>query len=106
MTEETPQDGLNAVKSYTLAKALFPLEDWVATEPKQGALLVKNCNLKNSHSVFIRLLSDLTVISVMSKIAGELKNRSDNGYFICYFERSGELYSWTYEELKAIIRKK
>jgi len=45
-------------------------------------------------------------MSVMSKIAGELKNRSDKGRFICYFETTDELYSWTYEELRAIIGKK
>jgi hypothetical protein len=42
----------------------------------------------------------------MSKIAGELKNRTDQGRFICYFETTGKLYSWTYEELRAIIGKK
>jgi hypothetical protein len=41
--------------------------------------------------------------SVKAKIAGELKNRTDKGRFICYFETNGELYSWTYEELRAII---
>jgi hypothetical protein len=42
----------------------------------------------------------------MSKIAGELKDRADTGSFICYFERSGELHVWTYEELRSIIGKK
>jgi hypothetical protein len=189
MTEEIPQlHGSNAEKSLVLAKALFPQEEWVATEHniwvaksrlsqkerepkkwekemsqvriltsrgsaayflpeveikgetgkrsadlvldgevvemktitgtrttlgkrfahgyKQGALLIKDCNLTRSHSVFIRLLSDLSLINVMSKIAGELKNRPDDGCFICYFETTGELYSWKYEELRAIIGKK
>jgi hypothetical protein len=188
MTEETPQDGLNAVKSYTLAKTLFPLEEWVATESniwvaksrlsqkerepkkwekemsqvriltsrgsvayflpdrlvqgesgslcadlvldgeviemktitgtrttlgkrfvhgyKQGALLIENCTYTKKHSVFIRLLSDITIGSVKAKIAGELKNRFDEGSFICYFDKVGELYSWTYEELRSIITKK
>ena len=64
---------------------------------KQGALLLKK------HSVFIRLLSDISVGSVKAKIAGELKNRLDQGSFICFFEKTGELYSWTYEELRSII---
>jgi hypothetical protein len=56
--------------------------------------------------VFIRLLSDLSVGSVKAKIAGELKNRTGKGRFICYFEAAGELHAWTYEELRAIIGKK
>ena len=50
MTEK--KDRTNAEKSYTLAKALFPDEEWIPT--------------------FIRLLSDLPIESVKSKIAGEL----------------------------------
>jgi hypothetical protein len=70
---------------------------------KQGALLLKNRTVTKKHSVFIRLLSDISVGSVKAKIAGELKNRLDQGSFICFFEKTGELYSWTYEELRAII---
>jgi len=70
---------------------------------KQGALLVKNCTLSKKHSVFIRLLSDISIGSVKAKIAGELKNRHDEGALICYFEKTGELYTWSYEELRAII---
>ncbi|MCL2804605.1 MAG: hypothetical protein FWD26_01525 [Treponema sp.] len=70
---------------------------------KQGALLLKNCQLSKKHSVFIRLLSDLSIGSVKSKIAGELKYRLDEGSFICFFETTGKLYTWTYEELRAII---
>jgi hypothetical protein len=55
------------------------------------------------HSVYIRLLSDISPGSVKAKIAGELKNRPGRGHFICYFEVSGMLYYWTYEELRAII---
>jgi hypothetical protein len=40
---------------------------------------------------------------VKAKIAGELKNRLDQGSFIYFFEETGELYSWTYEELRTII---
>jgi len=70
---------------------------------KQGALLLKNRTLTQKHSVFIRLLSDISVGSVKAKIAGELKNRLDQGSFICFFEKTGELYSWTYEDLRSII---
>ena len=70
---------------------------------KQGALLLENCTLTKKHSVFIWLFSDISVGSVKAKIAGELKNRSDEGSFICFFERNNELYAWTYEELRSII---
>jgi hypothetical protein len=73
---------------------------------KQGASLMAEKAGLSEHSVFIRLKTDLSLISVMSKIAGELKNRSDKGRFICYFEKSKGLHSWTYEELRAIIDKK
>jgi hypothetical protein len=43
--------------------------------------------------------------AVRAKIAGELKNRMDEGSFICLFDHSGELHSWTYAELRAIIGK-
>jgi hypothetical protein len=42
----------------------------------------------------------------MSKIAGELKDRTGQGRFMCYFEASGELHVWTYDELRAVIGKK
>jgi len=70
---------------------------------RQGALLLKNCTVTKKHSVFIRLLSDISVGSVKAKIAGELKKRHDEGSFICYFDRIGELHIWTHEELRAII---
>jgi hypothetical protein len=73
---------------------------------KQGAALMVEKNDVKEHSVFIRLKADLSLISVMSKIAGELKERVDKWRFICYFEVIGELYSWTYDELRAIIGKK
>ena len=57
------------------------------------------------HSVFIYLKSNLKIEAVKAKIAGELKNRLDKGNFICFFEQSGELYSWTYQELRSIIGK-
>jgi len=73
---------------------------------KQGASLMAGKAELPEHSVFIRLKADLSLISVMSKIAGELKGRSDKGRFICYFEKHKDLHSWTYEELRAIIGKK
>jgi len=70
---------------------------------KQGSILLKNCTVTRKHSVFIWLLSDLSIGSVKAKIAGELKNRYDEGSFICFFEKTGQLHSWTYEELRSII---
>jgi hypothetical protein len=70
---------------------------------KQGLALMKAHPDITEHSVFIRILSGLKPGSVKAKIAGELKNRPDQGSFICYFEHTGELYQWTYKELKAII---
>ena len=70
---------------------------------KQGAILLRNCTITQKHSVFIRLLSNIPVKSVKAKIAGVLKNRYDEGKFICFFETTGELHSWTYEELRSII---
>jgi hypothetical protein len=70
---------------------------------KQGAALLKEKDLPQIHSVFIWLLSDLSVGSVKAKIAGELKNREDKGVFTCFFKSIGELYTWTYDELKSII---
>ena len=72
---------------------------------KQGSLLVKNCALTKRHSVFIWLLSDLSVGNVKAKIAGELKERKGEGSFICFFEKTKELCIWTYEELRSIIGK-
>jgi hypothetical protein len=70
---------------------------------KQGAFLSKNCNITKKHSVFIWLLTDLSVGSVRAKIAGELKDRYDDGEFICFFEKIKKLYRWTYREIKSTI---
>jgi hypothetical protein len=51
------------------------------------------------------LYSDIGVNSVKAKIAGELKERLDEGFFILYDEASGKLYYWTYATLRAIIKK-
>ena len=70
---------------------------------KQGAALIRPDAETKEHSVFIRLHSNLSVGSVKAKIAGELKDRTDLGTFICFFENTGELWAWTYNELRAII---
>jgi len=70
---------------------------------RQGAYLCEHLPQIKSHSVFIRLYSNISVGSVKAKIAGELKGRTDDGRFICYFETSGTLFSWTYNELRGII---
>jgi hypothetical protein len=70
---------------------------------KQGSLLIKNCGLTKKHSVFIWLLSDMSVGSVKAKIAGELKERKEEGSFLCFFEKTRELCTWAYEELRSII---
>jgi hypothetical protein len=72
---------------------------------KQGAALVKGRTVTQKHSVYIRLLSDLEIDSVRAKIAGELKNRTGEGNFICYFEHTGHLFTWSYDELRSIIRR-
>jgi len=72
---------------------------------KQGSIILESCTVTKKHSVFIWLLSDLSIGSVKAKIAGELKSRYDKGSFICFFEKIGELHSWTYEELRSIIGK-
>jgi hypothetical protein len=36
----------------------------------------------------------------------DVQERHDPGRFICYFEKTRELYSWSYDELRAIIGKK
>jgi len=77
---------------------------------KQGQSLLATNLPKNyptqGHSVYIQLISNLKIEAVKAKIAGELKNRMDEGRFICFLECSKELYSWTYNELRSIIGKK
>ena len=85
--------GLEFKRGYKQGKSLLSV-NLPANYPPQG------------HSVFIHLLSDLKMEAVRAKIAGELKNRMDEGRFICLFDHTGELYSWKYTELRAIIGKK
>jgi len=70
---------------------------------KQGAAVVREYPEIRTHSVFIRLFSNFTIESVKAKIAGELKNRPGNGSFMCFFEQTGELYTWPYESLRMFI---
>jgi hypothetical protein len=70
---------------------------------KQGHSLLKKHGVTADHSVFLRLFTPFTVESVRAKLAGELKNTTDTGTCICYFEAAGELRRWDYDELRAII---
>jgi len=72
---------------------------------KQGRSLLKKHGITVEHSVFIRVFTPFSVESVRAKIAGELKNSTDEGCCICYFEATEELYYWTYDELRAIVGK-
>ena len=72
---------------------------------KQGRSLLRKHGITAEHSVFLRIYTPLNVDSVRAKIAGELKNSTDKGYCICFFEAKEELYFWTYDELRAIINK-
>jgi hypothetical protein len=73
---------------------------------RQGASLIKKYPELNKHSVYIWLLSDISIGSIKAKIAGELKNRLNKGSFICYFENIQTLYKWEYDELRSIIGQK
>jgi hypothetical protein len=71
---------------------------------KQGlSLLEAHPEIKAEHDVFLRLYTPFAVESVRAKLAGEIKNTTDKGRCICYFEASGKLYSWTYDELRTIV---
>ena len=71
---------------------------------KQGlSMLEAHPEIKAEHNVFLRLYTPFTIESVRAKIAGEIKETSDNGCCICYFEATKELFIWTYEELRAIV---
>jgi len=72
---------------------------------KQGRSLLKKHGLNIEHSVFLRIYTPFYIESVRAKIAGELKNTTDDGFCICYFEATEELYYWTYDELRAIVGK-
>jgi len=72
---------------------------------KQGRSLLKKHGITVDHSIFLRIFSPINMDSVRAKLAGELKNSTDEGQCICYFEASEELYFWTYNELRAIVGK-
>jgi hypothetical protein len=75
----------------------------------QGRSLLELHAVRAEHSVFLRLFTPFAVESVRAKIAGELKCSAGPGTFaregccICYFEASGQLYSWPYTELRAML---
>jgi len=73
---------------------------------KQGLSMLETYpEIKAEHNVFLRLYTPFSIESVRAKIAGELKNSTDEGCCICYFEATEELYYWTYNELRAIVGK-
>ena len=102
LSADTVIDG-EIVEIKTVTGTRTTLETEFRKGYQQGAYLCGIAPEIKEHSVFIRLFSNLSPGSVKAKIAGELKNRTDNGRFICYFETSGTLYSWTYDELRGII---
>jgi hypothetical protein len=75
----------------------------------QGRSLLELHAVRAEHSVFLRLFTPFVVESVRAKIAGELKGAAGPGTFalegccICYFEASGQLYTWPYAELRALL---
>jgi hypothetical protein len=70
---------------------------------KQGRSLLKKHGIIAQHSVFLRIYTPFSVDSVKAKLAGELKNSTDEGFCICFFEPTEELYFWPYAELRAIV---
>ena len=70
---------------------------------KQGRSLLKKHGITAEHSVFLRVFTPFGVDSVRAKIAGELKNSTNKGCCICYFEATEKLFYWTYDELRAIV---
>jgi hypothetical protein len=72
---------------------------------KQGRFLLKKHAVSAKHSVFLRLFTPFMVESVRAKIAGELKYSTDEGQCICFFEAAGELYTWNYDDLRALMEK-
>jgi hypothetical protein len=71
---------------------------------KQGLSMLENHpEIEAEHDVYLRLYTPFTVESVRAKLAGEIKNTSDKGRCICYFEATEELFYWTYDELRAIV---
>jgi len=73
---------------------------------KQGLSMLETYpEIKAEHNVFLRLYTPFSIESVRAKIAGEIKNTSDKGSCICYFEATEELYYWTYDELRTIVGK-
>jgi hypothetical protein len=72
---------------------------------KQGRSLLIKHGISAEHSVFLRIFAPFSADSIRAKIAGELKNSTDKGCCICYFEATEELYFWTYNALRTTIGK-
>lgn len=70
---------------------------------KQGRFLLEKHGIRAEHSVFLPLFTSFTIESVRAKLAGEPKNTTDKGSYVCYFEAARKLYAWNYDELRAII---
>jgi hypothetical protein len=71
---------------------------------KQGLFLLEtHPEITAEHAVFLRLYTPFSVESVKAKIAGELKNTTDSGTCICFFEAMDALYSWSFDELRSVI---
>jgi len=70
---------------------------------KQGRSLLQKHKIITEHSVFLRVFTPFKVDNVRAKIAGELKNLTDKGCCICYFEATEKLFYWSYEELRTLI---
>jgi hypothetical protein len=70
---------------------------------KQGRSLLRKHGVTADHSVFLRLFTPFAVESVRAKLAGELKNTTDKGCCICYFEAAEKLLIWDYDELRTIV---
>jgi len=101
-TADLVLDG-EVVEIKTISGGRNPLGSQFKYGYNQGAVLLQKCKIAKKHSVFVHLLSDIPIKSVKAKIAGELKYRFDAGRFICFYEKTKELYIWAYDELRAII---
>jgi len=107
---------LNAKKSLAVAAALFPDEKWINTE--KNIYVAKNRMIEKvrERKKWEREMSQVRILASRGTVVyflpekknegkGKLKNRPKNGSFICYFEHMGELYKWSYEELRMLIKK-
>jgi hypothetical protein len=90
---------LNAEKSLFLASILFPHEDMdtsrrrnlYSKKPIFRTSITQKHGKTARQSVFLRVFIPFYFESVRAKIAGELKDSTDEGCCICYFETTEEL---------------